>query len=93
MGTSSIELAPGDVIMAATDGLWDNVFDAEAAQLLFTVAGQHYTPAAAADTLAQFAHMRCASRRLFHSLPTVLCGVRWMLPCMPAHFLARHVKT
>lgn len=55
----SIELAPGDVIMAATDGLWDNVFDAEAAQLLHSVAGRSHTPAAAANTLAQFAHMRC----------------------------------
>ena len=56
----SLEVAPGDIIVAATDGVFDNVYPDEAAALVSLAQRSGETPAAAAATLAEFARTRAA---------------------------------
>ncbi len=57
----SVPLKEGDVIIAGTDGVWDNLFDPECAALVSQTQGKGQNPAQSAEALARCAHMRCAS--------------------------------
>ena len=56
----SMRVAPGDVLVLATDGLFDNVYPDEAAALGARAAGGGEPPEAAAAGLAAFARGRAA---------------------------------
>jgi protein phosphatase PTC7 len=56
----SVEVRQGDIIVAATDGLFDNVYPDEAASLVSASKERGESAQAAAVTLAQFARMRAA---------------------------------
>ena len=53
-------MAAGDVVVAATDGVWDNVFPEELAGVVDAAQRRGETPAAAAATVAQLALSRRA---------------------------------
>ena len=55
-----VALRAGDVVVAGTDGLFDNVFAEEAASMACASAAAGEGPAAAAATLAAFARSRAA---------------------------------
>ena len=57
----SVPLKEGDVIIAGTDGVWDNLFDPECAALVSQTQGKGQNPAQSAEALARCAHMRYAS--------------------------------
>ena len=57
----SVPLKEGDVIIAGTDGVWDNLFDTECAALVSQTQGKGQNPAQSAEALARCAHMRCGS--------------------------------
>ncbi|CAL5220230.1 g2206 [Coccomyxa viridis] len=56
----SVPLKEGDVIIAGTDGVWDNLFDPECAALVSQTQGKGQNPAQSAEALARCAHMRGA---------------------------------
>ncbi|PSC69359.1 Serine threonine family 2C [Micractinium conductrix] len=56
----SVEVKPGDIVVAATDGLFDNVYPDEAASLVAASKERGETAQVAAVSLAQFARMRAA---------------------------------
>ena len=72
----SVPLKDGDIIIACTDGVWDNLFDTECAALAAQTKSKGQNPGETAEALARCAHMRCASLRIarfyegaFSSLP------------------------
>ncbi|EFN54672.1 hypothetical protein CHLNCDRAFT_24539 [Chlorella variabilis] len=56
----SVEVRQGDIVVAATDGLFDNVYPDEAASLVSASKERGENAQAVAVTLAQFARMRAA---------------------------------
>ncbi|KAK9844187.1 hypothetical protein WJX81_007473 [Elliptochloris bilobata] len=60
---STVEVAAGDVVVAATDGVWDNVFPEELAGVVDSAQRRGDTPAATASTLAQLALSRSQDQR------------------------------
>lgn len=56
----SVEVKAGDIIVAATDGLFDNVYPDEAASLVSASKERGENAQAAAVSLSQFARMRAA---------------------------------
>lgn len=58
--TFSISVQPGDVVVAATDGLFDNVYPDEAAAMVAVARHNGDSPGAVAALLAQFARTRAA---------------------------------
>lgn len=56
----SIDVRQGDIVVAATDGLFDNVYPDEAASLVAASKERGETAQVAAATLAQFARVRAA---------------------------------
>ena len=59
----SVQVQPGDVLILGTDGLWDNLFDGEIAQLVCAELEKGGGPAAAAATCVRTAHVRGADPR------------------------------
>jgi protein phosphatase PTC7 len=55
-----VDVQPGDVIVMATDGVFDNIYPDEAAALVFASKRKGDTPSSAAVAVAQFARMRAA---------------------------------
>jgi len=55
-----VDVQPGDVLVAATDGLFDNVFPDEAAAIVGMSKEKGQSPKEAADLLAKFARTRAA---------------------------------
>ena len=55
-----MDVAAGDVVVAATDGVWDNVFPEELAGVVDAAQRRGETPSAAAATVAQLALSRRA---------------------------------
>ena len=65
-----MDVAAGDVVVAATDGVWDNVFPEELAGVVDAAQRRGETPSAAAATVAQLALSRrawapCLSSQLY----------------------------
>ena len=58
MQCCSVPLIEGDVIIAATDGVWDNLFDTECAALVGQTKGKGSNPGETAEALARCANMR-----------------------------------
>lgn len=56
----AVPVSAGDVLVAGTDGLWDNVFPREAADLAAAAAGRGEAPSGAARALAALARTRAA---------------------------------
>lgn len=54
----SIEVQPGDVLVAGSDGLLDNVFNQRSARLVWDAKKRGATPGVAAQQLATFAAAR-----------------------------------
>jgi protein phosphatase PTC7 len=54
----TVEVLPGDILIAATDGLFDNVFPEEAAAMVHLSKTKGGSPADAASLLAKFAKSR-----------------------------------
>ena len=65
----------GDIIVVATDGLWDNMFDQECAQLLAATHARGKSAVDAADALARYAHAKCAPGFPAHVLLNFLFAV------------------
>jgi protein phosphatase PTC7 len=61
--TFAVAVRPGDVVVAGTDGLFDNVFADEAARLACLAAERGDSPADAASALAAFARQRAGDAR------------------------------
>ncbi|EIE22738.1 protein serine/threonine phosphatase 2C [Coccomyxa subellipsoidea C-169] len=57
---SSVQVKSGDILVAATDGVWDNMYSPDIASLVTTASTQGQSPAQVAENLARFAHMRAA---------------------------------
>ena len=57
----SVPLIEGDVIIAATDGVWDNLFDTECAALVGHTKAKGNNPGQTAEALARCANMRCSA--------------------------------
>ena len=57
---STVDVAAGDVVVAATDGVWDNVFPEELAGVVDAAQRRGDAPAAAASVVAQLALSRRA---------------------------------
>ena len=53
-----IEVQPGDIVLAATDGVFDNVYPDEAASIVAAAKEKGESPVAAATALAHFARTR-----------------------------------
>jgi protein phosphatase PTC7 len=60
----AVGVAAGDVVVAGTDGLWDNVFPGEAADLASAAAARGEPPGGAARALAALARTRAADPRV-----------------------------
>lgn len=56
----TLDVEPGDIVVAATDGVFDNVYPDEAAALVSLAQRKGDGPQAAATTLAEFARTRAA---------------------------------
>lgn len=56
----SVDVHEGDILVAATDGVFDNVYPDEAAQLISASKAKGDSPDKAAAALAQFARVRAA---------------------------------
>ena len=56
----TVDLSAGDIIVAATDGLFDNVYSEESAVLVSELRKRGQDAEAAASGLAQFARTRAA---------------------------------
>lgn len=56
----TIDVHPGDVIILATDGLFDNVYPEEAANIVAEAKGKGMNPEQAAASLAQYARVKAA---------------------------------
>lgn len=54
----TVDLSAGDIIVAATDGLFDNVYNEETAVLVSELRRRGQQPEAAASGVAQFARSR-----------------------------------
>lgn len=54
---TSVPVRAGDILVAATDGVWDNVFVPDCAALVASASHQG-SPAQAAESLARHAHSR-----------------------------------
>ena len=54
----SVPLIEGDMIIAATDGVWDNLFDTECAALIGQTKAKGSNPGETAEALARCANMR-----------------------------------
>ena len=54
----TVDVAAGDIIVAATDGLFDNVYNEETAVLVSELRRRGKEPEAAASGVAQFARSR-----------------------------------
>ncbi|BDA45683.1 probable protein phosphatase 2C BIPP2C1 [Coccomyxa sp. Obi] len=57
---TSVPVRAGDILVAATDGVWDNVFVQDCAALVASASHQGASPAQAAESLARHAHSRAA---------------------------------
>ena len=55
---SSVQVKSGDILVAATDGVWDNMYSPDINSLVTTASTQGQSPAQVAENLARFAHMR-----------------------------------
>lgn len=64
----SVPLKEGDIIVAGTDGVWDNLFDQECAALVSQTKSKGQNPGDTAEALARFAHIRYAPSRKLHTL-------------------------
>ena len=58
MQSYSVPLIEGDVIIAATDGVWDNLFDTECAALVGQTKAKGNNAGQTAEALARCANMR-----------------------------------
>lgn len=58
-----MEVAPGDIVIVGSDGLWDNVFAEEAAAIVSRCRTGGAPPDEAAATLARYARMRAADAK------------------------------
>ena len=58
----NVPLRAGDIVVAATDGVWDNVYPDECAAVVSQVASRGDKPAVAAAALAHISHLRCEQR-------------------------------
>ena len=56
----TVDLSAGDIIVAATDGLFDNVYNEETAVLVSELRQAGHQPEQTASGLAQFARKRAA---------------------------------
>ena len=63
----SVPLKEGDIIVAGTDGVWDNLFDQECAALVSQTKSKGQNPGDTAEALARFAHIRYAPSRKLHT--------------------------
>jgi protein phosphatase PTC7 len=59
----ALPVQPGDIIVCGTDGLWDNLHDAEIAALVRSEMAAGRGPAGAAERIAAAAHIRGADPR------------------------------
>jgi serine/threonine protein phosphatase PrpC len=58
-----MEVAPGDIVIVGSDGLWDNVFAEEVAAIVSRCRAGGTPPDEAAATLARYARMRAADAK------------------------------
>jgi len=58
-----MEVAPGDIVVVGSDGLWDNVFAEEAAAVVTRCWAAGQPPDEGAATLARYARMRAADAK------------------------------
>jgi len=56
----TIDVHPGDIVILATDGLFDNVYPEEAANIVAEAKGKGMNPEQAAASLAQYARLKAA---------------------------------
>lgn len=68
-----VEVHPGDIIVAGTDGLWDNLFVDECARLVCGCRNDGLTPTECSQRLAKFAQLRAFDRT---SITPFLLGAR-----------------
>lgn len=54
----TVDVAAGDIIVAATDGVFDNVYNSEAAEVVSDLRQAGHQPEQTASGLAQFARRR-----------------------------------